>query len=72
MIHSTTSLERKDNRGEWKKKGEEVGKEEWDEEDLHRPNITRRGEHDYTDEALALFNYLKPLISALAALQIEN
>ena len=34
-----------------KNKGEEVGKGEWEAEDLHRPNKTKRGEHDYSDES---------------------
>ena len=38
MTHCTTSLERKDNGGDWKKKGEEVRKGEWEAKDLHRPN----------------------------------
>ena len=49
LIHCTVTAERKDNIGGRKKKGEEVGNEEWEAEDLHRPNKTKRGERDYTD-----------------------
>ena len=33
------------------------------EEAKHKLNKTKIGEHDYTDEALALFNHLKPLMN---------
>ena len=66
LTHSTTSLERKDNRGNRKKKIEDVGKGDWEAKNLHRPNKTKWGEHDYTDEGQVLLNHLKPLmISAL-------
>ena len=49
-------------------------KGEWEAEDLHRPNKTKRVERDYTDEALNyienyLENYdLKPLMNLWRAL----
>ena len=58
-----------------KKKGEEVGKGEWEAKDLHRPNKTKREERDYTYEALELFNHLQPLMNlcrALCRLSTQN
>ena len=53
MTQYIASLERKDNRENRKRKGEEVGKGEWEAEDLHRPNK-------------ALLNHLKPLMNWLS------
>ena len=53
LTHCTASLERKDKTGDRKKKGEVVGKGEREAEDLYRPNKTKRGERDYSDEILA-------------------
>ena len=51
----------------WKK--ERVYKKaEWVEEELHRPNKTKRGERDYTYEALALLSQLKLLMNLRRAL----
>ena len=43
----TESLEKKDERGDRKKKEEEVWKGEWEAEDLHRPN-RQKGENATT------------------------
>ena len=53
-----------------KKKEEEVGKGEWEAEDFHRPNKTKREERDYTDEALALLKHLKPLMKLCGVLML--
>ena len=68
LTYCTTSLERKINRGHRKEKEEDVGKEKWEAENLHRPNKTKRGGRDYTDESLALFNHRKPLMNLWRAL----
>ena len=48
-------------------KGEVIGK--WVAEELHRPkNKIKRGERDYTDEALALLHHFKPLMNLWRAL----
>ena len=65
---STESLETKDNRGDRKKKGEEVGKVEWEADNLHRPNQSKRAERDYTNEALALLNHIKAVMNLWKAL----
>ena len=63
----------RDNRGDRKTKVEEVGKREWEAGDLHRPNKTKREERDYTDEALALLNHLRPLMNlSLMKLLTQN
>ena len=40
------------------------------EEAKHKLNKTKIGEHDYTDEALALLNHLKPLMNLWRALML--
>ena len=56
------SLEKEEIEG-IEKKGEEVGKVQWRAENLRKPNKIKRGESDYSDEALALFKHHKPLIN---------
>ena len=44
-------------------------KGEWEAEELHRPKTNQKGaECDYTDEALALLNHLKPIMNLWRAL----
>ena len=49
-------------------KVEEVGKGEWEAEELHSPNQTKKGERNYADEAPAFPNLLKLLINLWRAL----
>ena len=69
MTHCTTSLERKNNSGDRQTKEEEVGKGELEADNWHGPNKTKRRARDYTDEALALLNHLKPLMNLWKALK---
>ena len=43
-------------------KGVEVGKGEWEAEDLHKPNETKRWERDYNGEGIELLNLFKLLL----------
>ena len=57
----TTSLQRKNKRGDSKKKVEELGNKEWATEDLHKPNKRKRGERNHTVDALPLLSLLKSI-----------
>ena len=65
--HCRTSLKRKNSRGNRKKE------KKWEREngkwlEIHRPYKTKRGECDYTDEALAILKHLKLLMDPWRAL----